>query len=71
MIDIFGIDAVILAIFTDVLLLLVSAQGLSHVKSIFRSAFARWVIAIVIDDAAIHTIAGRLGGQISMSVYSG
>ncbi len=64
MIDILGIDAVILAIFTDVLLLLVSAQGLSHVKSIFRNAFARWVVAIVVDDAAIHTIAGRFWGRL-------
>lgn len=70
MVDILRIDTMIFAIFADVLLLLISAQGFPHVKGIFRSAFARWIIAIVIDDPTINTIARRSGRPISMKVLS-
>lgn len=58
----------IFAILTDISLPFVPAQGLSHVKGIFRGAPTGWVIAIVSYDSAIHTIARGPSNDISIRI---
>jgi len=58
MIQVLRVDSEVLAVFSDVLELLVPLQWLPHVKCIFSSfRLSRWVVSVVVYDAAVYAIA--------------
>lgn len=68
MIQVLRVDSKVLAVFPDVLEFLVPLQGLPHVKCILSSfRLSRWVVSVVVNDAAVYAIAAEALARASSS----